>query len=414
MESFVPLLVLTLIALAALAVFWRKIDPSLRPWILAGLMLRVLGSQARVAVISNIYGRGDALTYFDFGRRFADGIWEGDFRFIQQQIDLSGRWTSTSFVSFSSAFAQAAVGDDLRALFFLYALLSFAGLLLCVAAWKNVFGAEAPRYARWLLLAPSLWFWPSSIGKEAFVIFGIGLTVFGFAGRQGRLKWVAVFAGLLVVACVRPHIAVLIAVGLGLSEVLAFRFKLRFGGWISSGLIAAAAVGVVMLARSELGFDGLEVGEIQQEYEFRSGQTQQGGSKIESVSGIATVLMAPVNVLLRPFPWDPGSNRWLTVFASGEVMFFWYFNRRAITRLPAVIRLAFRDRFVRFLLVTGGALILLYGTAYSNLGLLTRQRVVILPLIFALVLIARGLAESTVAKAPLVPRGSTPRLGAPA
>lgn len=63
-------------------------------------------------------------------------------------------------------------------------------------------------YGKLVLLLPSLLFWPSALGKDAWMVLGIGATAYGaarlFTGRRGSLLWIT--AGAVACGLVRPHI----------------------------------------------------------------------------------------------------------------------------------------------------------------------------------------------------------------
>src|SRR6266850_1356449 len=69
---------------------------------------------------------------------------------------------------------------------------------------------------------PSLLFWPSSIGKEAWMMFALGIAAYGAAVllKGATLRGLAICAaGLWLTGSVRPHMAALVAVSLALAVV---------------------------------------------------------------------------------------------------------------------------------------------------------------------------------------------------
>ena len=87
-------------------------------------------------------------------------------------------------------------------------------------------------YARLLFFLPSMLYWPSSIGKEAWMLFCLGLAAFGTArlltGRPWRglaLAGTALWLGALV----RPHVTGMAAVAMlvTVTAVLAHPATLR-------------------------------------------------------------------------------------------------------------------------------------------------------------------------------------------
>ena len=67
----------------------------------------------------------------------------------------------------------------------LFAWIGFWGCYLLYRAFVTaVPDGDRHRYALLILLWPSLAFWPSSIGKEAMMLFAIGVAAFGAAASS--------------------------------------------------------------------------------------------------------------------------------------------------------------------------------------------------------------------------------------
>src|SRR5204863_3854856 len=101
-------------------------------------------------------------------------------------------------------------GPSLLGAFFIFSWAGFWGLYLfyrafCIAVPEG----DHRRYALLILLLPSLLFWPSSLGKEAWMTLGLGLFAYGGARiiTHQRYGFMVVLAGVLATAAVRPHVA---------------------------------------------------------------------------------------------------------------------------------------------------------------------------------------------------------------
>lgn len=349
------------------------------PWRLyiAGFCLRVVGSLARYWVITDFYqGMADALGYFGYGVRFAEALWRGDLSVLSWEhwFGGQGRWWGTPFLRNLSGVVVALVGPSLPAGFLAFAFLGFLGVVLTARAAE---GWLAPNAARWvarvLMLWPSLWFWPSSMGKEAVVTFAFGLAVYGATGRSllGRLPWL--LSGLALLFCVRPHFAGFLALALAASAVLR---PLRAGLGLTLGravFLVPLAVGAALLALENLGVGGADlegIAEFRQEIRER---TLQGGSRVERLPGgpLAPVL-GVLNTWARPFPWEV---RNLTqALAAGEILLFWVLMLRG-SRGPRYFLRAWRQNpLTRLALLALVGFSAVFGTTYGNLGILARQR----------------------------------------
>src|SRR5690606_28008494 len=99
----------------------------------------------------------------------------------------------------------------------------------CVVAFPE---ANHRRYAVLLFFLPTMIYWPSSIGKEAWMIFTMGLATYGVALvlKHKPLGYLTTGLGLLGTAMVRPHVTVLIFMS------LLFAYMLRRRSWRESRL----------------------------------------------------------------------------------------------------------------------------------------------------------------------------------
>jgi hypothetical protein len=361
----------------------RMLPPKLAGLLIAGLALRLVGSTARLAVIEQVYsGVGDAKMYFEMGRAYATLIRSLDFGFAFGEGTMNGQWWGTQFVRTVTGFVVFFTGDSMRAGFLAFSLFSFLGLVLCVRAFGRAFGEHAElKFARWVWLWPSLWFWPSSIGKEALMLLGAGITIWGYMGA-GRARWLIVVMGLAVTGAVRPHIAAVTACALLAAESVGTGSLLNFRR--IAGIVVAAALALYSLRAglTQMGLGDSDLEGVQEHFEFRAGQTEQGGSKITASSGLAKLPMAFVNVLARPFLWEA---RGVQLLSALEMTIFWVlvFARRETAW--AFLKDWRSNPFTRVGLVFVLGIALMYGMAFSNLGIIARQRSIILPYLLALV-----------------------------
>lgn len=368
----------------------------LLPW---AVVARLLGSVARYEVLERFYsGVGDAKRYFGYGVIHAASLRSLDFSFLAPPE--TRHWWGTRFLENLSAFVVLLVGDNIRSAFLAFALMSLAGATLCALAFRNA-GHDERAYAGWVLLWPSLCFWPSSIGKDAVMMLGIGLCVYGYVGLRGRLRLLPLGLGVALLTCIRPHIAVIVGFALIAAELLGNTD--REGGWWRGLLMAGLGAAAAVIGLSQFGLDVSDLEGIQEQFERGAARTAKGGSAITPSSGVAAIPMALVNCLMRPFPWE--AHHVFALFASLEVWAFWAYvgiRRRALREALVGWR---QDRMVRFSLPVGLLLAFFYGLAMSNLGIIARQRVVILPFLFVLVALRKqAVREATPAVGPVHPR----------
>ncbi|MGH8939164.1 MAG: hypothetical protein ACRDV2_07425, partial [Actinomycetes bacterium] len=183
---------------------------GLYPILVTALVVKLAMSVPRWAVAFVMYdGSADASSYNDSGRELAPLYRELVFPFSDQPGGFG-----TKVVSSLTGGVYAVTGPTLIGGFLVFSWLGFWGLVLCYRSARiAVPSLEAKRYAALIFFLPSMAFWPSSIGKEAVITLGLGLTLYGAARvfARERLGLLAVSGGLTICYLVRPHIAALLA-----------------------------------------------------------------------------------------------------------------------------------------------------------------------------------------------------------
>jgi hypothetical protein len=303
----------------------------------------------------------------------ASGLRRGDF---DPFWDASKAW-GTPFVERVSALVLVVLGPSIRAEFVVFSMFPLIGLCLILFVFaRMVPGADMKRVSMLLLLWPSLVFWPSSVGKESLILLAVGMTVYGYA-TAGLVRYVTIAAGLLLAMGVRPHIAMMLAVSIAAAEWLKPVRRMNWRQVLRGLTLVGLAAYTVASGMEQFGLDDAE--SLEAFIDIKATATQTGGSRIEVVGGPAALPMAFVNVLMRPFPWEIRNP--LVGMSVLEVLLFWGLVFRG--GLPREILTSWREsKALRYLVPVTLVLIVFYGAFVSNLGILARQRVVVLPFLF--------------------------------
>ena len=360
-----------------------------------GMAAKLAGGIARYWVSFDAYGGAtDAERYHRYGASAASAVWSGD----ASWTSVLPQGTGTRFMETFTGFVYTFTGTSRMGAFFVFAWIAYWGVALFVkAAAIAVPGLVRRQYALIVVLAPSVIFWPSSIGKEAYMFLTLGVGTFGIArlmSRPGIVVSIAItLAGLGAAAFVRPHIVGVWAAGLfpGLLVMLA---RGRSGSWRTTGrrtvdrfaavvLLAAAVVGLFFAAKiavANLNFNAEEVSStsINQILTETTRRTTKSGSTFHPpvIDSALDWPYASIRTLLRPLPNEVGSLGQL--LAAAELMvvvgmcLVW---RRRVANLP---RMIVNNPYVAFSIAT----LLFAGLAYSsfgNLGVLTRQKSLVFP-----------------------------------
>ncbi len=368
----------------------REPDPRvarLLPWALG---LKLGASLIRLLITFAVYdGVADANTYHTAGHLLAPMYRRGDF-----SADI-GPLVGTGFMKVFTGLVYAVIGSTRLGGFVVFSWIGFWGLYLfyrafCLACPEG----DRWRYACLVFLLPSLLFWPSSIGKEAWMTLSLGVATYGAAKILTRTRggFVTLALGVAGTVAVRPHVGVILMVSL----LPAYLFRrppaggsilgpvAKIGGILLLGVILAVVVGEA----SELfgvkdHFDAEAVSALRQRANAQTsvaGSSFGNGTTDFSPSAFPGALMS---VLFRPFPWEAGNP--LAFIASLEGTFLLGMMVVCRGRIVGALRSVLHTPFVVLCLVY--SVLFVYGfSSFANFGVLTRQRVQVFP--FALVLLA--------------------------
>lgn len=298
----------------------------------------------------------------------------------------------------------AVTGPTLLGMFPACAVLGAMGAYLFLRAYQTAFPAmvEDRFLPRALFLLPSVGFWSIFLGKDSLAFVLMAWVTFSLAGLLRRLRvWdlVGLLVSLVLLMGVRPHMAVVVSLGLALA--LGFRPLDRRG---HAGLLwplkRLALLGLVVGAASLMASEGLvQIGlrEVTLEALAERAYTQQRGfarteaasalpQTVESADPEAVFGSIPFGVftlLFRPLPWE--AHNILAVAAAAENMFLMGLILWRWRVLFASVRAAMSQPFVLYALVAllAGAITLSFNW---NLGTLARHRTMILP--YFLILLA--------------------------
>ena len=373
----------------------REHDARLAQLLMLALVLKLFGSLVRYWVAIHVYeGVADAIQYHqvgaDLARRFAAGHFD---------TGLSSL-SSTDFIRFFTGVIYTVTGPSIYAGFLLYSWLAFWGMFFLYQAFTiAVPDGNRRSYARLLFFLPSMLYWPSSIGKEAWMLFALGLAAKGTARLLTGRTWgglVLAGTGLWLATLVRPHVGGMAALGLLVAYLLA-RPPRRLGmlGAVIKlfGLAVLLVVGVVLLGQIQRylldkGIDPAEgVNSVLAESARR---TSGGGSGFQAPSTSTSLLGLPyatVTILFRPFPFE-AHNAQAAVIALESTLLLCLTVARSRTIWRAVRHLR-RWPYVAFVVVYTAGFVVAFASI-SNFGILARERVQLLPFFFVLLAVPGG------------------------
>jgi hypothetical protein len=382
-----PLLVLFTVPIA-LRIARAEGDRTLASIVMAGLVAKLLSALIRYYVAYSVYsGAADASKYDVSGRLLAPFIrrWDWDFEI--------GKVVGTGFIRIVTGVVYAIFGASRPGGFLVFAWLGFLGLLLFWRAFRiGVPEGDGRRYLLLVLFLPSLLYWPASIGKEAWVMLGLGASACGVAWvLRGRSRGIVpLVLGLVALGAVRPHVGLVVFAGLVFAMLVRKAPPRTYLAPMLRmfGLLFLFVLGVVLAGRtaSFLGVESLTQETVETELESTETQTgEEGGSSFTPVR-VSTPFHFPpaiVTVFFRPFPFETGNLQGL--LSSGEGLLLMGLGILSWKRLRAIPQLIRTTPYIAFSI--GYVLVFVYAfSSFSNFGILARQRVQALP--FLLVLLA--------------------------
>jgi hypothetical protein len=383
----------------------RERDPTLVRLLVAALLLKLFGSLVRYWVAVALYdSNADAFEYHRVGVDLAMRFRAGNFD--TGLPSLSG----TEFISFFTGIVYTVTGPSIFAGFLLYSWLAFGGMFYLYRAFTIAIPDGRKRsYARLLFFLPSMLYWPSSIGKEAWMLFTLGLAAFGTArlltGRPWRglaLAGVAMWLG----AIVRAHVSGMVVLGLVVAYLFA-RPPRRLGALgpavklLALAALVVVAVGLLGRTQSYLLEKGIDPQDGVTGVLAETGRrTNQGGSGFEAPStgaSLAKLPYAAVTILFRPFLFEVhNAQAAITALESTLLLCLALSRRRAIWQAVRHLR---RYPYVAFILVYTGLFVVAFSSI-GNFGILARERTQLLPFFLVLLCVPASRARPAATPAP--------------
>lgn len=369
----------------------RRISPGEdEPWLPRllgwGFALKMAGALGRYVVAYVVYaGAADAQRYNIYAATYYQ-LWR-DGTFIWTWDGKQG----TQWMEIITTALYTVIGPSPLAAFFVFASMAFWGQYFLFRAFRTALPeGNGKRYAVLVLLLPSLLYWPSSIGKESWLMFFVGLTALGaarlFAHRSGAV--LLLVAGAAGTALLRPHLAVLLFAALFVAQL--FRpTPARSTGILNkvAGVLVLGMASLILTTQSAgfLGIDDFSWQAVSDTVDTAADQASEGRSAFEStpINSPADIPAATLTVLFRPFPWESGNAQMLLQGLEGLVLLV--LAVRAWPQLRRLPRVMSRIPYVTFAVVYTSSFIWAFS-GFGNFGILARQRVMMIP--FFLILLA--------------------------
>lgn len=370
----------------------RETDPVLAAMVSWGLVAAFVAGLVHFYTVAETYdGLADASMYHDRGAEFAAKVWEGE-----PLVALESVRAGTEFLYAATGLIYVVTGPTILGGHIVYAWIAYWGLYFCYRAFRTALpDADHRRYAALIFFLPSSLFWSCAISKEAWMMLGIGLTLLGAARLLARRPGILLpaVAGLTTITFVRPHIAVLLLVAITVSVSVRRGARASTIAPLAKGLSLSLLIVVGALVGGRLaafmGVAELDADSISDQLDKATRNTSDlGESTFEAspVGGLPDLPWAMVSVLFRPFPWEADSN--LALMCSAESMVLALLVISSGKRWRRIPRLLVRQPYV-LVAVAALPLFAIVLSTFGNFGLLVRERLMMLPLVFVPLCLAK-------------------------
>lgn len=360
---------------------------------IAGVLLHLVCAPLQIFVVDHFYaGVSDWLKYTHQGALLADMWRNGHFALAGSGVTgLLGNGAT----SIAGGVVMTVVGPNQLAAFFVGSWLAFVGCLFFYLAFRETFPRSDRRwYAALVFLFPSLLFWTADVSKESFMLFGLGLTAYGIAlaMRGRRLGYLYLLLGGALCLFIRPDELVILAAGFALGMLIrsawgrsgAFRRPRHPVTTIATFVFVGAAVVISAYVATHFLHSLTGQGLANSLNQLNANNQGSGvGFGSSNVSYSSNPLLYPRDVYTVLFDPLPFTAHGLTQFlAAGEnILILVVIVFSLIPRLRVLPRVCLERPYVFTTLFY--CLVFLYAfAALGNLGLITRERTLMLPFLF--------------------------------
>lgn len=367
----------------------RDPDPRFLKLLVTAFLLKALATVARYLMAFIFYGGvADAAGYDGNGARLAEAYRHGLFG-----ADIGRNFIGTGFIRVLTGVIYSVTGQSVFVAFAVFSWIGFWGLYFLYRAFRVALpDCDARRYALLVLFLPSMLFWPSSLGKEAWMTLGIGLAAYGSALLlSGDRRWpVPLLLGFTATAMVRPHITAALFVALVGAYLVGRSSRpstelTPLTRTIATVVLLAGAYLTIHQAANFLGVSDVSANNVDGAIDDTANRTNKGNSSFQSdkVNSPADFPLATVTVLFRPFPFEASNGQMLLAAAEGSFLIVLFV--RSVPRLRTLRHRVRRQPYLLLCLFYSGLFIYAFSN-FSNFGILTRERVQVMP--FVVVLLA--------------------------
>jgi len=353
----------------------REKDPGLYRILMAAVIAHLLFSSIQLYVVNHIYhGITDYNRYVNQGgilaRRF------DQFNFSTANIQPPVVVLGAGSVSIAAGVVMAIVGVNKLALFYVFSWLAFLATLAFFRAFCITFPeGNHRRYAWAVFFLPSLLFWTAGISKETMMYLSLGLMALGAARvlAQQRGGAVLLVIGAITGIYVRPQELLLFMGAFVMAGLFRRASRRSFKG--IRRIAVMALQGALLLAAISLSQQLNKHAPVFNLTKLSQNNIGQNSSQLYH-PGPGGYPKDIYTVLFDPLPFTAhNKTQWLAAFENVVIIALFLTSFRRLRRLP---RAAFTRPYLLLCCLYSAAFPYAFA-ALNNLGLIDRERVLMLP-----------------------------------
>jgi hypothetical protein len=276
--------------------------------------------------------------------------------------------------------------------FLVFAWLGFLGCYFLYRAFVIALpNASRYRYAVLVLLWPTLVVWPSSLGKDCWLLFTLGIAALGAARVLVRVRggYLLLGIGLVAGSFVRPHVSLMFVIAFGVALLVGRRTERADAITPAvvakvAGLVVLLALGGYLVTKTGDLLDTADLGSVNTALSQNASRTGEGGSAFDAPDPRTPLgyLEAAATISFRPLPFE--SNNAQSLVASLEAFAFLVLCVASWRRLVGVPRRLRSEPYVSLAVAYVLMFFFAFGTI-ANFGILARERSMLMPFAFVLV-----------------------------
>ncbi len=391
-DPFVALLVAIVVLIVGLRVARHVArvegDSRLVKLLMFSLVIHVLCAPAQILVVDHIYnGVADYNAYVDRGAFLAQNLRSGMFTFANTRIV---GFTGDNMVYIASGIVQTVLGINKLAEFVFFSGVAFLGEVCFLRAFSTSFPEVNPRrYAILIFFLPSLLFWTADISKETIMTLALGLAAYGASRVLMRVNggYRFLVPGVAIGIILRPNEVVLLLAGFAVAMLFRTtdtRKRLRGARRVLTFVTVVAGLGFAAYLTQKIFHTTGSVANVLQQLSKNNSSGKGAGFGSSNVPFSTNPLYYPrdiYTVMFDPLPITAhGKSELLAGLENSVILVIILTSLRQLRCVPRVGRL----RPYVLLCLVYSAIFMYAFAALGNLGLIYRERTLLLPFVLVL------------------------------